>query len=90
MNSLGPQLSDRGGTMKTKVSQNAVIKRINRKLDKQGERLKTTRMNSRDYSSLGRHYTIDISGNFVVGSNIDLETYARELGVLQKHEEVEE
>ena len=55
------------------------VQRINRKLD--GERLKLCRYDSRWINNLGRCYLID-NYNCLVASDIDLEDYAKELGVI--------
>ncbi len=69
-----------------KVTANALIKRINRKLKKQDEVLKTVRENSRLIYDLGRHYVPDIRRNFIIHRGVDLETLGRELGVLHELE----
>jgi hypothetical protein len=35
---------------------------------------------------LGDHYVVDVNRNVVVGTHVDVEAYARELGVLAKWE----
>lgn len=68
------------------ISRRALIQRINRALAKEGELLKACRPNSRAYHELGEFYVVDTSANAIVGKDVDLESYARELKVLEKFE----
>ena len=68
------------------VSESAVIKRINRRLAKDGEQLRTRR-SERYWSDLGTHYIVD-SNNCVTASHVDLEQLGRELGALRPGEAV--
>ena len=71
---------------KRTVSQGALIKRINRRLDKQDERLKTTRGDGRARYELGDHWVFDYRLNAVIHTDVDLESFGRELEVLQRWE----
>lgn len=67
-----------------KVSERALIGRINRKLAREPEpmRVQVCRENSRWYANLGRHYIVHCAINTVDSTDIDLEAWGRELGVL--------
>jgi hypothetical protein len=76
-----------------RVSRQAVIRRINRKLSKQEERLLTARLvhvPGRGYEEdvdLGRYYIIDLHHN-LVAAHVNLEMLAREEGCLAEGERV--
>ena len=71
------------------ISERALLARVSRCLSKDGERLKTCKEDSRAFDTLGRYYVVDIQRNLVTDRNIDLEAYARKLGVLQAWEKLE-
>jgi hypothetical protein len=58
-------------------------------LSKDGERLKTCKEDSRAFDTLGRYYVVDLTRNVVTDRQIDLEAFARKLGVLQAWEKLE-
>lgn len=60
------------------VSENALIRRINRRLHHEGQRIRTCPYNSRDFHELGRHYAID-DRNCIVAKHVDLEQWVAEL-----------
>jgi hypothetical protein len=66
------------------VSESVIIKRINRRLTRDGERLRTLR-SERDWPTLGTFYIVDQS-NAVVYRHVDLEQLGRELGALRPGE----
>lgn len=74
---------------KVKVSERALMARINRKIKPDELQLKKCREDARGYDYLGEFYTIDFSNNTVDDTHIDLTAYAKELGVLAGHEELE-
>jgi len=76
--------------MKVKLSQRAVIQRINRKLAKQDQKLNTSRMKSAGIHDMGRYYIVDTYRNAVVDSQINLETMGRKLGAIAEYEEIGE
>jgi hypothetical protein len=64
------------------MNEAALIKRINRKLAREGEALRTTRGGQPEWN-LGRHYILDTHTNCVTAYHIDdLESLGRELGVI--------
>jgi hypothetical protein len=73
-------------TQKIPLSERAVVQRINRKLAKENEALRTSRQNSRAQSIVGNYYIVDLNRNAVTASQIDLEALARELGVIMDYE----
>lgn len=67
------------------VTRNALVKRINRKLAPDGERLVTPR-SERDWQAVGYHTVND--RNCQTASRIDLEEFGRELGALSPLEKL--
>lgn len=65
------------------ISDRALLARVNRKLAKQDDpsRVRVCREDSRDFNQLGRYYATDYS-NHLIGSDIDLQEWARELKVI--------
>jgi hypothetical protein len=72
---------------KVPVSTRAVIARINRKRKPDDEMVKVTR-GDRWRHELGAYYVVNFARNWIVNKDIDPETYARELGVLDDFEEM--
>ena len=76
------------------VTLDALVKRINRKLKPGGERLHRSRayyaQGQGPYydHNFGEFYIIDETQNVLVGSNVDIEGYGRELGVLTEQEQL--
>jgi hypothetical protein len=70
----------------SRVSQEALVKRINRALRKKMLFLKKCRRSSRAYSDLGNFYVLDAERNLIVKTHVDVENAARELKVLEEHE----
>jgi hypothetical protein len=66
-----------------RVSESALIRRINRKLRPKGESLRKSR---RETGYCGRYYVLDVYRNAVIGIHVNLEIYARELGALRDDE----
>jgi hypothetical protein len=83
----GPEMAAQKQAQRVPVTLRALAQRINRVLAKRDEQLKTTR-GGRARVDLGDHYVIDVARNFVIAKGVDLETWGRELGVLQPWEEV--
>lgn len=75
--------------MKAKISERALVARIRRKLAKDGEALKSCRMDSRWYSDLGDWYVVDLNTNSIIAQHCDLERLGREVGALKPFEELE-
>jgi hypothetical protein len=69
------------------VTQQALIKRINRKLEQECEKLRTAR-SARARLNLGDYFIVDAHTNAVVAQHVDPEDLGRELGVLAKNEKV--
>jgi len=71
--------------MNTEISENALFKRVARKLAHDGVRLHRCRFNSRWFRSLGRFYTTN-RFNCICGisldNDIELLDFAKELGVV--------
>ena len=73
---------------KVPVTQRALIQRINRALEKEGQILKTTRGN-KWRSSLGDYYVVDLNRNTMISTHVDLEELGREIKVLAPYESME-
>jgi hypothetical protein len=69
------------------VSERAVLLRINRLLKADGEMVKATR-SDRWRPEMGDHYVVNFDRGAVVKKGIDLEAYARQLGLLEDYEEM--
>jgi hypothetical protein len=74
---------------KVNVSNRALEGRVNRALKKDGETLKKCRQDSRWFSDLGEYYAVNIELNSVSAKHVDLEVWAKELGVLKDYEKLE-
>jgi hypothetical protein len=82
---------------KVSITARALTQRINRSLDEVDEKLMARRaffyesggVRQKGYpTDTGRYYTVNTRSNFLVHSDIDLEAYGRELGVLADWEEL--
>jgi len=73
---------------KAKVSERALMARINRKLTKEGQILKKCKTNSRWYSDLGDFYIVSAGLNSVAAMHCDLLKLAKDFSVLNTWEEV--
>lgn len=73
---------------KTSISWRALEARVRRHMASDGIALRKCRETSRDYDRLGDYFAIDVSGNSVVGRDIDLAAYAREKGLIKGWEQV--
>jgi hypothetical protein len=71
---------------KTPVGERALHRRINRKLAKQHEAVRSCRARTRAYNHLGRYHLLDIHRNQVLDSHIDIQTLGRKLGVMGEEE----
>lgn len=69
---------------KVPVTARALVQRINRNLAEKDRKLCAAR--GKAVANLGKYYVIDSYRNFVVVGHLDLEAYARELGVMGDHE----
>jgi hypothetical protein len=58
----------------------ALVKRINRRLAREGQQLRTTR-GAQMLLDVGRHFIEDARGSFVVERGVDVQELARQLGV---------
>jgi hypothetical protein len=74
-------------SQKVHVSLQATIQRINRKLRKDGKTLKKNR--SSFDGNLGDYFVVDLTRNFVVDRDVDVEELARDNGVLKPYERIE-
>ena len=71
-----------------KVTEKNVLRRVNRALKREGGMdADVLRRNVRS-AELGPYYAVCIRQNAVVAMNVDLEAWAREMGVLRENEEM--
>ena len=70
------------------VSLTALVARINRKLRKQGEKLRRAYTESAQ-QEVGHYFVVDLNRNRIVNTDVDPEQFARELEVLQPWEALE-
>lgn len=73
---------------KKPVTERALFARLSRRLAKDGEILKKCRFDSRWYNDFGSYYTVN-QFNAISATHMDLEDWARELGVMQPWERLE-
>jgi hypothetical protein len=71
---------------KVPVSERALVARINRKLEGDSEAIRRCRRDSKGWSELGDYYLIDLEKNCLIAKDVDLQDFARKLGVLANHE----
>ena len=81
--------SDGRGIRQEQITESAVEQRIRRKLRNTTEMLCKSR-GERQRVDCGRYYVIDAELNALLWYHVDLEAFARELGVLRAHEIVAE
>ena len=74
---------------KLKVSERALLARINRKIHDDDLMLRRCPSTRRDYLNMGDYYLVNWRINGLAGHHIDLEDYGREVGVLKDYEELE-
>ena len=75
---------------RVRVSLGAVRNRVDRALRLENDRVRLKRSRgAKCVQDLGEWFVLEIYRNFVVQHHIDLEAYARELGVLAPYEEME-
>jgi hypothetical protein len=72
-------------SIKVPLSNRAIIQRINRRLAKNHEKLCKSR-GWQAQQNLGDYYLLDRYRKTVINSNVNVQTFARELGVIQEHE----
>lgn len=73
-------------TTKTKISENALLARINRKVAGENQTVRRCREGSASFPTLGRFYLIDAYRNAVEAMHLDLELLGRELGAIRADE----
>lgn len=75
--------------LKITVSERALVQRVNRKIKDDRLVLKRSR-GARMIDDVGRFYLLNFYRNILIGKDLDLEAYARQVGALQLYEELEE
>lgn len=71
------------------VSESTLVRRVNRRLDRDGQRLFVNRVGCRAELQLGRYYILDTSLRIADATHCDLEDLAREVGALKAYERLE-
>lgn len=74
---------------KIPIAERALFARVDRKLAKEGKRLRRCKTESKWYSELGALYVLDVNVNTIAAKHCSLEVLAKELGVLSEWEELE-
>lgn len=67
------------------VTSRALLARVNRRLAQEGRTVKKSPPASKAFQELGAYYLIN-GRKGLIGTDIDLEAFARELGCLQTYE----
>jgi len=75
--------------MKIKITERALLARVNRRLEKESRVIKICKTNSRWYNDFGRYYEVDTANNTITAQHIDLGGLAREMGCLAGYETYE-
>lgn len=70
------------------ISESAIIRRINRKQKDEYLVLKKARESSRWLSTTGSYYVVNVYNNTIDSTWVNLERWARELGVLRPNETI--
>lgn len=79
----------RGATgLKCMITERALYQRINRKLEQDGEQLRTSR-SPKWVDTTGRYFTVNVNRNSLECQHVDLEVFGRDLGVMQPWEKLE-
>ncbi len=68
------------------VPERALAARVIRAIAKEGKQLKKAREGTRAFQELGRYYLVDLNLKTIIASNINLEAWAKELGLMQDWE----
>jgi hypothetical protein len=71
-----------------KITERALLLRINRALKPDGQQLRVARTQQTE-SSVGRYFIVDLKRSAIKTQHVNLEKFARELGALQPWEELE-
>lgn len=75
--------------MEKTVSEKALIQRINRRLAREGEKLRKN-SNPRHFMDVGWHYVVDVRSGYFEARINNLEQYGREVGALGTNERLAE
>lgn len=74
---------------KVTVTERALFARVDRKLAKEGQRLRRCKSDAKAFPELGAFYIVDTTTNTIATKNCELEALAKEVGVLADWEELE-
>jgi len=81
-------MSKKQSGTRLKITERALLQRINRKLKSEGEQLRTARSQNVE-TSVGRYYIVDLERNVIAYQHVDPEALGRKLGAIQPWEELE-
>ena len=71
---------------KVKVSERALLARVNRQLQKESMQLRKCKKDSSGYDELGDYFQVDLSSGVLVANHVDLSSIANKLEVLADYE----
>jgi hypothetical protein len=74
--------------MKKQINERALAARLGRHFARQGEALKKCAPQTRDFLKLGKYYVVSLQLNAIIDTDVDLESLAREEGILKQWEEL--
>lgn len=74
--------------MQKPVTEIAVKRRLNRRLNKKGESLRKCSSNSPWLNELGSYYIVQINTDNIIQTDVDLEGLARKEGVMKSGEAI--
>jgi hypothetical protein len=75
--------------MKVKITEQELVRRINRKLALNVEGLEKS-SGGQSHNATGDNYIIEFNHDKIITTNVDLENLGKELGVLRDFEELED
>lgn len=72
------------------ITEPALVRRINRKIQGQGDAIRACAYGSSNFFRLGRYYAVDVSTNCIIEYDVDLEQFGRQVGALKENEALAE
>jgi hypothetical protein len=71
-----------------KVTERALLKRINRRLSRYQEQIRKCRENSHRINQLGAYYWVDLRDHTLIGPRVNIEALARDESILRDSEQL--
>ncbi len=83
-------MENKAGMKKEKVdvSEKVIFERIDSKLAPGRRRLRRCRRDSSSFDDLGEYYIVSTLEKCIIDTHIDLETYAKDMGLLAEYEQL--